>query len=155
MRPLILLFSPSVCPRAGTSASYRGHAEEPDDQYDQCSRFPPRGCRGPHREPFPEDRGAGRYVSTLLPSPCLRRGSVFRPRFSSSTLLQVDYSERMVSTLCVSGKHLSLGTVGTIFPIVSHLKHTSQNNSFYQTPFPARCGTSQSSQSWVLRALKI
>lgn len=86
--PLILLFSLSVCPRAGTSASYRGHAEEPDDQYDQCSQFTPGGCRGPHREPFPEDRGAGRYVSTLISSLSEAEQQPFSAIFSRWSILR-------------------------------------------------------------------
>lgn len=51
----------NLSPPAGTSASYRGHAEEPDDKYNQRARVTTGGYRGPHGEPLPEDGSVGRY----------------------------------------------------------------------------------------------
>lgn len=51
----------NISPPAGTSASYRGHAEEPDDKHNQRTRVTTGGYRGPHGEPLPEDGSVGWY----------------------------------------------------------------------------------------------
>lgn len=58
----------------------------------------------------------------------LRQGSVFFLFQSVRAAVQLQAPPGglfcgNVSTVSVSGKHLSLGSVGTIFPVVSHLKH--------------------------------
>lgn len=59
----------TVSPPAGANASHRGHAEEPDDKYNQRARVTTGGYRGPHGEPLPEDGSVGRYDPPPQPSP--------------------------------------------------------------------------------------